>query len=602
MLNYEKQFYSITNAYITPKANMPGWTPAKDYANNNGNPPDNARYPSNYTSTPNATSANTYKLNASTNKTGLGMVVKVMAGDRVDIFGKSYYQSTTTYNNSNSTAITVANILAGFLASPDNAGFSSKGVTASNLQNTNSSLPTMFTTGGNGESTTIPKAYINYIFFDEQFKYAGGGVSRAGASGVVKNHGADLFNIAVPKNGYLYVYVSNESNANVFFDNVQVSHTRGAILEETHYAAWGGRLDGISSKALAFGGAANKFKYNGKEEQSKDFSDGTGLELYDYSARLYDAQIGRFHSVDPLADRMRRHSVYNFAFDNPIRFIDPDGMAPQSSNGASTMDIIQAAWDATPDGGSSSFNNNWDKQQLEGTVTAASGNTSTGGQTGAWEITNKWDPSYIKKFQNSIVEIISVLIAAKQEFTCDDLALQCIISFASQNNLPFKWSTGAEEFDAASSKYKNVTDFLLAVKRKSGAPDFANDKNTNKYTSLHTTDLGTLNVLTSSNYSTPNHIQIITGLYYSHLPSKERPYGYVGSFDAAQGNFNNLGRVFGSDDPTSSRYLGVEIQVGTYNVTTDTWTNRSKNKVTTNFLSSEYSVEYRRFNFYGWNK
>lgn len=332
---YESLYYSINSTNIVAKSAATGIT---DYVNNNG---ISSVYPAGNSGNTNinSNSQKLYRLNSNSSKTGLGITLKVMAGDKIDIFGKSYYFTNNTGGAPVNSAVPVLEILTGLLGAPGGTGAAAThgAVTASQLNGisaTTSGITTLLTneTTDNNNNTNVPKAYINYLFFDNQFRCVGSGFSKIGSNSVVKDHHVDLQNIVVPRNGYVYIYCSNESPVDVFFDNIQVAHTRGAILEETHYYPYGLTMAGISDKALKTSYGQNKFRYNGKELQNGEFSDGSGLEQYDYGARMMDPQLGVWHKIDPMAHNNRMWSPYCYAKDNPLRFIDPDGMDSKNVN------------------------------------------------------------------------------------------------------------------------------------------------------------------------------------------------------------------------------------------------------------------------------
>ena len=88
--------------------------------------------------------------------------------------------------------------------------------------------------------------------------------------------------------------------------------------QESHYYPFGMLMEGPFSPTLDI---PNNYLYNTKELNS-DF----GLDWYDYGARWHDPAIGRWGAVDPLAEKYSPFSPYNYTLNNPVRFVDPDGM------------------------------------------------------------------------------------------------------------------------------------------------------------------------------------------------------------------------------------------------------------------------------------
>ena len=114
---------------------------------------------------------------------------------------------------------------------------------------------------------------------------------------------------------YYYYLTDHQGN-----NRAVISAAGSSVLETNHYYPFGG-LFSISTNV-------QPYKYNGKELDTKK-----GLNWYDYGARHYDAALGRWHVVDPLAEKYGALSPYGYCANNPVRLIDIGGCKIVDSNG-----------------------------------------------------------------------------------------------------------------------------------------------------------------------------------------------------------------------------------------------------------------------------
>jgi RHS repeat-associated protein len=176
---------------------------------------------------------------------------------------------------------------------------------------------------GDLQQKPAPDAYLMYALYDsDSNRYEVGKqvLSKNAANG----HEELKENLYISKDGFMETFVANETSEDVWFDDMMVMASTSMVFQETHYDPWGLELTGLG---FQYGGIkVNKYLYNGKEIQNDH-----NLGQYDYGARFYDPTIGRWISVDPLADHPNQidKSPYAAFWNNPIRYNDPDGRCPE---------------------------------------------------------------------------------------------------------------------------------------------------------------------------------------------------------------------------------------------------------------------------------
>jgi RHS repeat-associated protein len=317
--------------------------------------------PAGFTNDPNNKMAS--KLNGNINtggnkRVGPSIILKVMTGDTISISTNSWYTGAVQPAATGVTSIS-NDLLPLLTAGIGGAGGGKGGAVPTSFSGPflGPDIANMISTDSSTYSTLRPKAFLNWMVVGEDYVAATGSSNHVAAvqipicnSGDTMKTIVGLNKLVVRRNGWIYIYVSNESNQDVYFDNLVINLTHGPLVEQNDYYSFGMQNPALSTKALKQNYFENRRKFNAKSElQSKEFSDSSGLELYCTNYRMYDPQLGRFNQIDPLADVSEYESAYVFASNSPISRNDPFGLKDSVVNGENVIVSDQyAAVTVTP--------------------------------------------------------------------------------------------------------------------------------------------------------------------------------------------------------------------------------------------------------------
>ncbi|QSE99204.1 DUF6443 domain-containing protein [Fulvivirga lutea] len=251
--------------------------------------------------------SNVATLNGGNNAVGPAKVLEVNAGDKISMKVFASYINSTEGNTA------LISDLAGAVTSSMNMLADAE--LLGSISSLNSAIPGF--SAGVDTHENVPKAYLNYIYLDENFANPQFGYHEV--TDKAKNSFMELsIDIESPGKGFIFIYVANEStvpSADVYFDDLTIVHQSvNSAMQITHAADY-----------YPFGMPSNLYKNQVLTDvmylyQSKKLEE--EINLYDFHARLYDPGTGRFLAVDPAGQFA---SPYNGMGNNPILGIDPDG-------------------------------------------------------------------------------------------------------------------------------------------------------------------------------------------------------------------------------------------------------------------------------------
>lgn len=290
----------------------------------------NRTQPDNTVVTPNES----FELNGFLNKPiGPAKMLQVKSGERVTM--EVFARSPVTVSSDN-----VIPTLATALTGAFGLGAGTEGYTA--LSNR-----APVTAGLINRISGLPKAYLCYILFNSSYGFVQQGFYTVGIASQV-NFEKLAMDIPVPVDGYMYIYIANESSVSsatsAYFDDFNVVHYRNSstlkVNQVQDYYPFGLTFNSYQRES----GKNNDYLYNGKELQT-EFE----LGWLDYGCRMYMQEIGRWGVVDPMTDVMPMVSPYAYSLNNPIKYVDKDGSIPiiplllkAGANGAADM-LMQVA-------------------------------------------------------------------------------------------------------------------------------------------------------------------------------------------------------------------------------------------------------------------